>query len=241
LAGVEKRTQEQWLRSPLQLATEVYNYGGVLDELDFSNLWYAYFPSDEEGQIVCKSARVNAQLSRVKMSKGLEFDVVHNRGEGALFLLGVPFPLDTVSQRWMRLPSEQAALLPGTEHRFPSEFGPWSLQAFGTVSFVEKERTISDYRLTIVGQKDLRDQILEQTLWQSVDSGTVQPIPELYVAANLLNDALPDLLLLNTLSDGGLELVLWVSDDAPASALMREAGRWVLPASADTRANPSAN
>jgi hypothetical protein len=47
--------------------------------------------------------------------------------------------------------------------------------------------------------------------------------------------------LLNTLSDGGLELVLWVSDDAPASALMREAGRWVLPASADTRANPSAN
>jgi hypothetical protein len=241
LAGVEKRTQEQWLRSPLQLATEVYNYGGVLDELDFSNLWYAYFPSDEEGQIVCKSARVNAQLSRVKMSKGLEFDVVHNRGEGALFLLGVPFPLDTVSQRWMRLPSEQAALLPGTEHRFPSEFGPWSLQAFGTVSFVEKERTISDYRLSIVGQKDLRDQILEQTLWQSVDSGTVQPIPELYVAANLLNDALPDLLLLNTLSDGGLELVLWVSDDAPASALMREAGRWVLPASADTRVNPFGN
>lgn len=241
LAGVEKRTQEQWLRSPLQLATEVYNYSGVLDDLDFSNLWYAYFPSDEEGRIVCKSARVNAQLSRVKMTKGLEFDVVHNRGEGALFLLGVPFPLDTVFERWMQLPAEQTVLLPGTEHRFPSEFGPWSLQAFGTVSFVEKKRTIQDYRLTIVGQKDLRDQVLEQTIWKSVDSGSVQPIPELYVAANLLNDALPDLLLLNTLSDGGLELVLWVSDDAPSGALMREAGKWVLPASADTRATPSGN
>ena len=239
LAGAEKRMQEQWLRSPLQLATEVYNYRGSLDELDFSNLWYAFFPSEDERTIRCQTARVNAQLSRVKMSKGLEFDVVHNRGEGALFLLGVPFPLDTTKSRWMKLPTTPSSLLPGTEFRLPTVFGPWALQAFGTVSFVSNEKKISDYRLSLVGQKDQRERVVEQTVWQSLDQTDVQQIPELYASGDLLNDAMPDFVLLYPLPGGALELVLWVSDDAPENSLLREAGRWVLPAAAESSPIPN--
>ena len=202
--GEERRVKEQWVQRPLQLATEVFNYTGSVESLDFSNLWYAFRASEDEGSLVCATANVNAVLSRVKMNKGLEFDVVHNRSEGALFLLGVPFALDTVRARNLQLPSGTPAL------------------------FANGIRTVQDYALTLVGQKDQRDQLWEQSFGNWLDSSFVG-VPELYLVGDVLNDPLPDALLLRRPKTGGLELTLWVSDDAPNADLWRQAATWFLP------------
>lgn len=227
-AGEERRVKEQWVQRPLQLATEVFNYTGSVESLDFSNLWYAFRASEDEGSLVCATANVNAVLSRVKMNKGLEFDVVHNRSEGALFLLGVPFPLDTVRARSLQLPSGTPALLPGSEFKIDAPFGPWYLRATGRVAFANGIRTVEDYALTLVGQKDQRDQLWEQSFGNWLDSSFVG-VPELYLVGDVLNDPLPDALLLRRPKTGGLELTLWVSDDAPNADLWRQAATWFLP------------
>ena len=227
-AGEERRVKEQWVQRPLQLATEVFNYTGSVESLDFSNLWYAFRASEDEGSLVCATAHVNAVLSRVKMNKGLEFDVVHNRSEGALFLLGVPFALDTVRARNLQLPSGTPALLPGSELKIDAPFGPWYLRATGRVAFANGVRTVQDYALTLVGQKDQRDQLWEQSFGNWLDSSFVG-VPELYLVGDVLNDPLPDALLLRRPKTGGLELTLWVSDDAPNADLWRQAATWFLP------------
>jgi hypothetical protein len=227
-SGEERRIQEQWVQRPLQLATEVFNFTGSVENLDFSNLWYAFRASEDEGSLVCATASVNAVLSRVKMNKGLEFDVVHNRAEGALFLLGVPFPLDTVRARSLQLPSGTPALLPGSEFKIDAPLGPWYLRATGRVAFANGVRTVEDYALTLVGQKDQRDQLWEQSFGNWLDSSFVG-VPELYLVGDVLNDSLPDALLLRRPKTGGLELTLWVSDDAPDAALWRQAATWLLP------------
>lgn len=227
-SGEERRTQEKWIRTPLQLATEVFNYTGSVENLDFSNLWYAFRTSEDGGNLICATARVNAVLSRVKMNKGLEFDVVHNRSEGALFLLGVPFPLDTVRARKLQLPSGTPAFLPGSEFKIDSPYGPWYLRATGRVAFANGARTVEDYALTLVGQKDQRDQLWEQSFGTWLDSSFVD-VPELYLVGDVLNDTLPDALFLRRPKTGGLELTLWVSDDAPDGVLWRLAATWLLP------------
>ena len=235
VAGSILRAEQKIKEMPFLIATEAYNYCGDISSLDFSYNWYAWMrPTDNEDIVVGKSAKVEAVLSKVKLGKKMEFDLRHNRGEGALFLFGSPVPLD--SNRTVLVPSStlsKGRMMPGAEISLHAKDGegsdvPWILYATGGVVKRKKCPELHQYSLIVSATIDQRDVLLEQDIAPLLmDSTSCGPV-ELYWFGDVLNDGKPDALFAQELSDGRLRLILMMSDGAPEGTLWRRAADWLL-------------
>ncbi len=232
IAGEERKRIAQIKARRYQIATETYNYTGDVRQLDLSLLWYGVFAQDD-GHWSLGMVKPRVVLSQFQSKPGaLEFDIQHNRAQGAHFLFGSPVLLDTVRDWYhgaLSYVNNMPTLFPGTAEIFDRPNGSWMyvLLATGAVTGPGKCGGLKDYALQIRNQRSDAEIALQQNIGPQLVDSLHRCVPELFWSGYLMDDDIPDALFVQEIPDG-LRLVLFLSDPAPEGQIWIKSAEWTL-------------
>ncbi len=189
----------------LQLAIESYNFCGDIQSLDPTLFWYAIFlqsESDATGLHRIVPADLKLILSKEKVGRGLEFDILTDKEERSLFLLGsnivIPHQEINLYDRSEAMRVRGSKLFPGQELRLDDE-RKVKLSATGQVIKAGACPELKDYKITISYQNEGIS--LEQDLSEIIsDFGDCQ-IPRLYWYGDISGDGLSDVIFVSVFED----------------------------------------
>tara|TARA_R110002050_G_scaffold83381_4_gene178209 strand:+ start:8271 stop:9365 length:1095 start_codon:yes stop_codon:yes gene_type:complete len=182
----------------LQLAIESYNFCGDIQSLDPTLYWYAIFlqsETDPTGQHRIVPVDLKLILSKEKVGSGLEFDILTDKEERSLFLIGsnkvIPYQDISLYDQSEAMRMRGSKLFPGQELSLDDE-RKVKLSATGQVVKAGDCPELKDYKITISYQNEGIS--LEQDLSEIIpDFGDCQ-IPRLYWYGDISGDGLSDII-----------------------------------------------
>lgn len=227
---IETTPKEKKLK--FEILTESFNYCGDVNSIDPSKIWYAMYPG--ESGFTVKRIELQVMLSKVKITKKLEFDIMTNRMEGAYFMFSSSKTLDT-SKVYQWLPEQfpnivNTPLLPGVSGDLPPfgegiNQGNVMVYATGNVIDIGKCTEVENYQLKINAQEPGRE--IKQTLNSLFSTMGDCNIPELYWFGDLNEDNYTDLIFVSPGKEQNV-FTLLLSDLNLQSGLYRVESEWTL-------------
>jgi hypothetical protein len=189
----------------VRLAIESYNFCGDIESLDPSLYWYGVFlKSDLEqtGLLRLKPVDLKLILSKDKVAKGLEFDILTNSEERSLFLLGSD---NIIKHQDLKLYDQSEAirlrgskLFPGQELALDTK-RIVSLSATGQVLKAGDCPQLKDYKILINYEKDGLS--LEQDLSELISGYGDCQIPRIYWYGDISGDGLSEIIFVSVYED----------------------------------------
>jgi hypothetical protein len=189
----------------VRLAIESYNFCGDIESLDPSLYWYGVFlKSDLEqtGLLRIKPLDLKLILSKDKVGKGLEFDILTNSEERSLFLLGSD---NIIKHQDLELHDQSEAirlrgskLFPGQELALDNK-RIVSLSATGQVLKAGDCPQLKDYQILINYEKDGLS--LEQDLSELISGYGDCQLPRIYWYGDISGDGLSEIIFASVYED----------------------------------------
>ncbi len=189
----------------LQLAIESYNFCGDIQSLDPSLYWYGLFLDDEnkpDGLHSIKPLDLKLILSKEKVGKGLEFDILTDQEQRSLFLLGsekiIPYQDITLYDQSEAMRVRGSKLFPGQQLYLDQE-QKVSLTATGQVLKAGDCPVLKDYQIVINYQNEGKK--IEQNLAELIPNYGECQIPRIYWYGDLSGDGLSDIIFVSVFED----------------------------------------
>jgi len=189
----------------LQLAVESYNFCGDIQSLDPTLYWYGVFlqsESEPNGLHRIQPLDLKLILSKEKVGSGLEFDILTNKDERSLFLIGsnkvIPFQEISLYDQSEAMRVRGSKLFPGQELSL-DDTRKVKLTATGQVIKAGDCPTLKDYKITISYQNDGLK--LEQNLAELIPNFGDCQIPRLYWYGDISGDGLSDIIYVSAFED----------------------------------------
>ncbi len=181
-----------------QFLIETYNYCGDVSKIDLSLYWYGVFMDDEAkptGNLAIRPVDLKIILSKEKVSKGMEFDLLTDQEERSLFLIGSDkvilhkeIQLEDVL-KGIRLRGKR--LFPGQE-LILNDSDQLRLSATGQITKAGPCPEAKNYQLKIKASRGAK--VIEQDLASLISDYGQCSIPELYWYGDLSGDKYPELI-----------------------------------------------
>lgn len=218
--------------SAYSFMTETYNYCGDVSGLDPGLLWYAILPKPEKGggeNYRIKRVEVDVVLSKQKVGKGLEFDIITQDEERSIFLFGVNRPLDVssinIEDQSDRYRYGGRKIYPGQQVALTEGKDPISLAASGTVEGSGPCPALKEYKLILQGKKYYLD--VKQNLTEELLENGQCGMPELYWYGDLTGDDVPEVIFVSVYKEKNT-FTLFVSNPNKDNILLEKASEWVV-------------
>ncbi len=191
-----------------QFLVETYNYCGDVSKLDLSLYWYGIFMDSEvnpSGELSIKPLDLKVSLSKEKVGKGMEFDLLTDQEERSLFLIGsdkvilhkqieLEDVLTGIQVRGKRL-------FPGQELILENRSG-LRLSATGQITKTGPCPEAKDYKVLFKAVRNGKE--LKQNLASLIDNYGNCAIPELYWYGDLSGDGFPEIIFVSVLEGANL-------------------------------------
>lgn len=181
-----------------QFLIETYNYCGDVSGIDLSLYWYGVFMDSEvqpTGKMTIRPLDLKVSLSKEKIAKGMEFDILTDLEERSLFLIGSNKVIDHqsvdlldvmkgIQVRGKRLfPGQELILNRGDQLR---------LSATGQILKTGPCPEAKDYSLNIKASRNGNE--ISQDLKSLIPHYGKCAIPELYWYGDLSGDGYPEII-----------------------------------------------
>jgi hypothetical protein len=213
------------------LMTETYNYCGDVSALDPGMLWYAILPKAEHGGLNyrIKQVEVDVVLSKQKVGKGLEFDIITQDEERSIFLFGLNRPLDVnaiqIEDQSDRFRYGGRKVYPGQQMVLSGGKNPISLVATGSVEGSGPCPTLSAYKLMLKGKKYFLD--VNQDMTKALVNNGQCGMPEVYWYGDLTGDDVPEVVFVSVYEDKN-QFTLFVSNPNRDDILLEKSAEWTV-------------
>ncbi len=214
------------------LLTETYNYCGDVKGIDPGLLWYGIYPRDEnKGGTTyrVKQVEVNVMLSKQKVGKGLEFDVLTDEEERSIFLIGLnqPLPLqeNQIDDNSDVLRMNGRKIFPGQQWDLTDAPTHMKLAATGSVESTGPCPDLRNYKLILSGTKYFLP--VKQDITEELKENGQCGMPEIYWYGDLNGDEVPEMIFVSVYEDRN-RFTLFVSDPTVDNALVLEKAHWVI-------------
>ena len=192
------RAHPFFLGSDFQFILETYNYCGDVSAINPSLYWYGIYLDNEQnpsGELDIKPVDLKIILSKEKFGKGLEFDILTNKEERSLFLIGSN---KVIKHKEIRLPDVLKGIRMRGKRLFPGqelilhEQNQLRLSATGQILKTGPCPETKDYKITIKANRLGKD--IEQDLAELIPDYGKCSIPELYWYGDLSGDGFPEII-----------------------------------------------
>ncbi|HAD96640.1 MAG TPA: hypothetical protein DCG19_04490 [Cryomorphaceae bacterium] len=214
------------------LLTETYNYCGEVKGIDPGLIWYGIYPRDEDNggtTYRIKRVDVNVMLSKQKVGKKLEFDVLTDEEERSIFLLGVnqllPLEQNSIEDNSDLLRMNGRKIFPGQQWDLTGEPTKMKLSATGSVESTGPCPDLKNYRLTLSGTKYFLP--VNQNITEELNDNGQCGMPEIYWFGDLNGDDVPEMIFVSVYEDRN-RFTLFVSDPTLDNALVVKKAHWTV-------------
>ncbi len=217
--------------SNYSLMTETYNYCGDVSSLDPGMLWYAILPKAERGGLNyrIKKVEVDVVLSKQKVGKGLEFDIITQDEERSIFLFGLNRPMDInsiqIEDQSDRYRYGGRKVYPGQQMALTSGKNAISLVATGSVEGSGPCPALSEYKLMLKGKKYFLD--VNQDITKALVNNGQCGMPEVYWYGDLTGDDVPEIIFVSVYEEKN-QFTLFVSNPNRDDILLEKSAEWIV-------------
>ncbi|MGB0177300.1 MAG: hypothetical protein ACPF9D_09040, partial [Owenweeksia sp.] len=214
------------------LLTETYNYCGDVKGIDPGLLWYGIYPRDENNggtTYRIREVEVNVMLSKQKVGKGLEFDVLTDLEERSIFLIGVnqPLPLreNNMDDNSDLLRMNGRRIYPGQQWELTEGPTNMKLSATGSVESTGPCPDLKNYKLILSGTKYFLP--VKQDITEELTENGQCGMPEIYWYGDLNGDQIPEMIFVSVYEDRN-RFTLFISDPTVDNALLIKQAHWTI-------------
>lgn len=227
----EPSTQKYWQgASQINLALEMHNYCGSVQDINPGLEWYGFYPSGEKSEVYkIQPVELRLLVSKRQLYEPLEYDISTEKDERSQFLLGLDRRLKLAE---MKIPDHEQefryrgrGLLPGQIWKMGGSRNT-QLEAVGTVRRAGDCPEIENYQLSISWRDHGKRK--QQDLSPLLPQSDSCKLADLYWYGDLSGDDQADFILVSQ-KDTAQVFSLFTSDAADPQQLVSLKAQFTLP------------